>query len=218
MQDRGQLRAAAGLSTRTATARRHPEDRPASNRAPTAGTIAAIVNRLRATACLLSLSAPLLAGTPDPGLLLELDRTRFELVARDLREEARGPKLRVALGSPAHPTPSGVFPLYQVIRNPDWEPGPLARATGASREPASTRGPLGVAKIPFAGGGLALHGGAHPRLLGKPVSLGCVRTADADLLELLDWLEARGALGPARDRPGGETRQAFRRPTRLRIR
>jgi hypothetical protein len=176
------------------------------------------VKRLRTIACLSLLSAPLLASGGDPGLLLELDRARFELVARDLRENARGPQLRVAIGSPAHPTPAGVFPLHQVIRNPGWKPGALARASGARKESASARGPLGVAKIPFAEGGVALHGGAHPRLLGKPISLGCVRAADADLLGLLDWLEGRGALGPARGGPGGETRQAFRRPARLRVR
>jgi hypothetical protein len=180
--------------------------------------MAVVSSRLHRLAGLSLLAVSLIASGGDPGLLLELDRASFELVARDLRADDRGPRLRVVLGSPAHPTPSGVFPLYQVIRNPGWEPGPLARATGAEPEPASERGPLGVAKIPFAAGGVALHGGAHPRLLGKPVSLGCVRAADADLLGLLDWLEARDALGPARDRPGGEARQAFRRPARLRVR
>jgi len=168
----------------------------------------------------LLLGALLLGSAPgDPGLLFELDRAAFEIRVRDLRDEAVGPRIRVALGSPAHATPSGEFPLYQVLRSPEWKPGPDARAAGAEAEPASSRGPLGVAKIPFAeGGSIALHGGAHPRLLGKPVSLGCVRAADADLLALLAWLESRDALSLPRERANGEHRQAFRRPARIRVR
>ena len=166
------------------------------------------------------LGALLLGSVPgDPGLLLELDRATFEISVRDLRDEAMGPRFRVALGSPAHATPSGEFPLYRVLRSPEWKPGPDARAAGATAEPASNRGPLGVAKIPFAeGGSIALHGGAHPRLLGKPISLGCVRAADADMLALLAWLESRNALTLPRERANGERFQAFRRPARLRVR
>ena len=80
----------------------------------------------------------------------------------------------------------------------------------------STSPPLGVGKIPFAEGGeIALHGGAHPLLLGKPMSLGCVRALDADLLALLAWLEERGALQVARPTAGEEAVQSFRRPTRV---
>jgi hypothetical protein len=178
-----------------------------------------MVRRVQKTGIVL-LAALLLGGAPgDPGLLLELDRAAFEISVRDLRDEAMGPRFRVALGSPSHATPAGEFPLYQVLRSPEWKPGPDARAAGAEIEPASTWGPLGVAKIPFAeGGSIALHGGAHPRLLGKPISLGCVRAADADLLALLAWLESRDALSPPLERANGERRQAFRRPARIRVR
>jgi hypothetical protein len=178
-----------------------------------------MARRAQATWILL-LGALLLGSAPaDPGLLLELDREAFEIRARDLRDQSEGPRFRVALGSPAHPTPSGEFRLRGVLHNPEWKPGPDARAAGARAEPASSRGPLGVAKIPFAeGGSIALHGGAHPRLLGKPISLGCVRSADADLLALLAWLESRDALSPPRERANGERQQAFRRPARIRVR
>ena len=170
---------------------------------------------------LIVLTAALLFGgaSGDPGLLLELDRAAFEISVRDLRDEAMGPRLRVALGSPAHATPSGEFPLYRVVRSPEWKPGPDARATGATAEPASNRGPLGVAKIPFAeNGSIALHGGAHPRVLGKPVSLGCVRAADADLLRLLAWLHVRDQLVGAVATGRGELQRDFRTPARLRVR
>ncbi len=170
----------------------------------------------RTTVLLLTL--PVLLGSGrDPGILLELDRARFELTARDLRGEADGPRIPVVLGSPLHPTPAGEFPLYRVIETPEWRPGPEARASGARPVAASSQGPLGVAKIPFAPGGFALHGGAHPLLLGKHVSLGCVRTDDVDLLDLIDWLGAHGALGRSRERPNGEAYRAILRPVQLRI-
>jgi len=167
---------------------------------------------------LLLLLPMLLAGTSDPGLLLELDRERFSLTVRDLRQDLTGPTLKVVTGSPAHPTPSGDFRLFAVVRNPGWKPGQVARQLGARPVPPSSEGPLGVAKIGFARDGLALHGGADPLLLGKPVSLGCVRTLDEEFLALLDWLEERGGLWRPSAQPDGELHQGFRRPARLVVR
>jgi len=168
---------------------------------------------------LLFASLPLLlAGSGDPGLLLELDRDTFQLTARDLRADLQGPTLRVVTGSPAHPTPAGDFPIYSVVRSPGWTPGETARHLGAHPLPPSDRGPLGVAKITFAREGVALHGGADPLLLGKPVSLGCVRTLDDEFLGLLDWLEQRGGLQAAQAQPDGERLQSFQRPARIVVR
>src|SRR5262245_44203714 len=161
----------------------------------------------------------LVAGTSDPGVLLELDRAHFEVRARDLATGVVGPSLKVVLGSPAHPTPKGDFPLHVVVRNPGWIPGTTARASGAHPVPPSAQGPLGAGKIPFAEGGeIALHGGANPLLLGKPVSLGCARATDADLLGLFDWLEQQRALQRPVAIAGGELRQYFRRPARATVR
>ena len=168
---------------------------------------------------LLVLLIPVLtAGSRDPGLLLELDRESFSLTARDLRHEVTGPTLRVVMGSPANPTPSGIFPVFNVVWNPGWKPGETARRLGAHAVDPSPGGPLGVAKLAFGRGGIALHGGADPLLLGKPVSLGCVRTLDEEFLTLLDWLDERGGLLPGREQPGGEVHQSFRRPARIRVR
>ena len=167
---------------------------------------------------LIGLSSLLLAGSSDPGLLLELDRESLVLTARDLRSGAEGPTLRVITGSPAHPTPRGSFPIFNVVRNPGWKPGAIARQRGAQDIPPSATGPLGVAKIAFGGGGIALHGGANPLLVGKSVSLGCVRTLDEEFLGLLDWLEDREGLKAAAAQPDGELHQGFRRPARIVVR
>jgi hypothetical protein len=82
---------------------------------------------------------------------------------------------------------------------------------------------MGIAKIPFAeDGAVALHGGVEPLLLGKPVSLGCVRMTDRDLRSLLDWLEQRGAFTRARSGSradtGEEEVQHFHRSVVLHVR
>src|SRR5262245_37505096 len=105
------------------------------------------MRRVPALLLLLLLSAVSLGAVSDPGILLELDLARFEVQARDLRDDRAGPALRVVIGSPSHPTPAGNFAIHQVVRNPRWTPGEIARKRGAQEKPASSDGPLGVAKI-----------------------------------------------------------------------
>ena len=168
---------------------------------------------------LLLLVPLLVAGSSDPGIVLELDRENFVIHVRDSFADLPGPDLQVALGSPAHPTPQGSYPVYAVVLNPRWEPGDFASAQGAQAEPPSPNGPLGVGKIPFAQKGeIAVHGGADPLIVGKRVSLGCVRTLDVEFLALVDWLDERGALAPAVPNQHGELERHFRRPARVIVR
>lgn len=159
------------------------------------------------------------AGPGDAGIELEIDRATSVLRARDARSGEAGPSLPVVVGSPAHPTPIGRFRAGRVILRPSWTPGPAAREAGAEPAEPSLRTPMGVAKIPFAdGGSIALHGAGDPRLLGKPVSTGCVRAGDAELLLLLVWLRERGVLGPPVARADGEVERPFVRPVRVAVR
>jgi L,D-transpeptidase-like protein len=153
----------------------------------------------------------LLGAGGDPGVRVRIDLARFELAATDLRHPSESLTFPIATGSPAHRTPVGRFRPWVVVRNPAWRPGPTALARGAVPVGPSERTPMGVAKIPLDSQGFALHGGADPLLLGKPVSLGCVRLRDEDMLALLDWLGSVGALAPARSAPGGELHQSLRR-------
>jgi len=173
---------------------------------------------LSTTFCAVLISLAHAARAERPAIVLLVDRDQFELSAHDLRDASAGPRFPVVLGSPHHPTPKGSFWIYHVVREPGWTPGPDARARGAERVPPSARGPMGVAKIPFAQGGFALHGGAEPLLLGKPVSLGCIRARDEDLLALLSWLEARDALtAPESAAPTGESLQKLRTRVQIQI-
>jgi hypothetical protein len=162
---------------------------------------------------------PVLVGTrSDPGVLIEVDLARFSLECRDLSAGAAGPSLRIAVGSPAHPTPIGEFRPKRVVRNPGWRPGPHARRLGARARRPSGDGPLGVGKIPLEAGAIQIHGGADALELGKPVSLGCVTLRDEAWIELVDWLRARNSLGPWRNTPMGSSVSRFQRPIRVVVR
>jgi hypothetical protein len=162
---------------------------------------------------------PMLVGMrSDPGVLIEIDLARFSLESRDLSADTVGPALRVAVGSPAHPTPTGEFRPLHVVRNPGWMPGPHARRLGARGRGPSSDGPLGVGKIPLEAGAIQIHGGADPLELGKPVSLGCVSLRDEGWLELVDWLNSRNSLGPWRETAKGKAVSRFRRPIRVIVR
>ncbi len=160
-----------------------------------------------------------LPATAGEIIQLELDSASFSLRPHDGGSGESGPSIPVALGSPEQATPRGEFWLDRVILRPSWYPGPSASEAGALPEGASIDSPMGVAKIPFANEGLiALHGGGDPRVLGKPVSSGCVRASDADILHLIAWLDLHEALAPPSSEPGGEVIRRFRRPVRLIVR
>lgn len=175
--------------------------------------------RMRHPCALLALALPLLCGSAgDPGVLIEVDREHFSLESRDLAAGTAGPALRVAVGSPNHPTPSGAFRPRRVVRNPSWFPGPHARRLGARARRPSSDGPLGAGKIPLESGAIQIHGGADLLELGKPVSLGCVALRDESWLALVDWLRSRDSLDPERATSHGDLVSAFRRPVRVIVR
>ncbi len=151
----------------------------------------------------------------DPGLVVEIDLEAFALTTQDLRSRESGPAFPVVTGSPRHRTPSGDFVVDELVHNPGWRPGDTARSYGAEPIPPSMDGPLGIGKIAFAADGILLHGGADPLVLGKPVSLGCVRVLDPDFARLVTWLKGQGALRPPRLQADGEVHQSFARPIRI---
>ncbi|MFO0690956.1 MAG: L,D-transpeptidase [Myxococcota bacterium] len=171
----------------------------------------------------LAVSAPAFARSGagdarrDPGIRFEIDRASYRVHVVDLKTGEKGPEVPVAIGSPAHPSPTGEFKVWQVVHDPAWNPGRTARSLGARRVPAGPDGPLGVAKIPIQGE-YALHGGANWLTVGKPLTLGCLRATDASILELIAWLESRGALAAKAAKRTGEKPQPFTRPARFVIR
>ncbi|MBW2295450.1 MAG: L,D-transpeptidase [Deltaproteobacteria bacterium] len=180
---------------------------------------------VRALATALLCSAPFTFGVAQAGsgeagdLLMVIESSTFQLSVLDSRNGERSPTIRVALGSPEQATPTGRFPLERIILSPSWRPGVVATRAGAEPEAASLDTPMGAVKIPFAADGvIALHGGGDRRVLGKPISAGCVRATDADLLRVVAWLDRRDALAAARRAQNGEFHRRFRRPIELVVR
>jgi hypothetical protein len=175
--------------------------------------------RRRITAAFAAVAALGLTGAVrDPGVRVRLDLERFRLVAVDGRRPGDELVLPIAIGSPAHPSPPGHYAPREVVRNPGWKPGAQARAWGAQPVDPSDDGPMGVAKIPLRGDGFALHGGANALVVGKPVSLGCVRLSDPDMLAFLGWLDRAGALAAPHPSANGEIHQPLRRPVAFDVR
>lgn len=171
-------------------------------------------------ALLVASTAARAGSTPprrDPGIRFEIDRTAYRVHVVDLQTGEKGPEVPVAIGSPAHPSPTGEFKVWQVVHDPAWNPGRTARSLGAQRVPAGPDGPLGIAKIPIQGE-YALHGGANWLTVGKPLTLGCLRATDESIRELIAWLESRGALAAKPTKRSGEKPQPFTRPARFVIR
>ena len=160
------------------------------------------------------LAAGLVSSSPAP-IFLMVDLQRSTLYAQDLTREGDAQKhvVPVATGSPGYPTPTGRYRPGQLILNPRWTPGDFARKQGAKDMPASGKSPMGIAKIPIARKGeISIHAGAEQLVLGKPVTLGCVRMSDASMRGLLDWLDENGALAAPRLLENGETSRDFVRP------
>ena len=176
----------------------------------------------RTRLCLLLLvSSTLIGWSERTPILVEVSLADGTFQASDIRRGSAGATIsaQVAVGSPRFPTPPGHYSPRRLILNPQWQPGAFARSNGAQSMPASGATPLGIATIPLAHRGLiSLHGGATPLVLGKPVSLGCIRMADADLAAFVRWLGESGALFPPRPQPNGEIIRAFSRAVRVTVR
>src|SRR5665809_59839 len=85
-------------------------------------------------------------------------------------------KAAVGVGTSAYPTPTGKFYIRNKLRrysSPFY--GPLAFGTSARSE-VLTDWP--------AGGFVGIHGTNQPELIPGPISHGCIRLSNADILEL----------------------------------
>jgi lipoprotein-anchoring transpeptidase ErfK/SrfK len=107
-------------------------------------------------------------------------RVVVDLSAREVTlyvEGAAAFRTRAAIGSPATPTPLGSYYVNQKLV-PDDPRGPY----GAGAIGISAFSP--VLKNWPQGGPVAIHGTNQPSLLGRPISNGCVRVANAAIRRL----------------------------------
>ncbi|HET6764081.1 MAG TPA: L,D-transpeptidase [Longimicrobiaceae bacterium] len=104
----------------------------------------------------------------------------------------------VAIGSDAHPTPTGSFTVRRLIWNPRWVPPDAAWARGRTpKAPGSPGNPMGKVKIFFQEPDYYIHGTRDVDSLGQAESHGCVRmqnSAVADVARIV--MENGGAPRP----------------------
>jgi lipoprotein-anchoring transpeptidase ErfK/SrfK len=115
-------------------------------------------------------------------LTVSVDLSTRRLVVRaDGREVG---SYEVAIGKEGHPTPTGTYKLSRVVWNPSWVPPDEKWAdTATAKEPGERGNPMGRVKI-FFEDQLYIHGTADRESLGEPVSHGCIRMTNTDVMQL----------------------------------
>lgn len=134
------------------------------------------MNRLIFLTLTLALSAlPLSAG-----LVLEVDISERELVARVDGEEVQ--RFTVAVGKDRYPTPTGDFSIRKLIWNPSWRPPDSKWARGKTpKGPRDPDNPMKVVKIFFKEPDYYIHGTGDDDSLGRAESHGCIRMSKEDV-------------------------------------
>ena len=122
--------------------------------------------------------------------LLPLASTRIEvdLAAKQLHVydgDKRVGSYRVGVGSKEWPTQTGEWSITQVVWNPEWIP-PKDESWAEQKEPkkpGEPDNPLGRAQLVY-DPPRTIHGTNEPQSIGKAVSHGSIRLANADVTKL----------------------------------
>jgi hypothetical protein len=89
----------------------------------------------------------------------------------------------VAVGKPETPTPPGVYEIVRLKENPTWN------WEGRRYPPGDPENGLGTRWIGVDLPTYGMHGTNEPDSIGGAVSHGCVRSSNADIEEVFDYLE-----------------------------
>ncbi|MQA88621.1 MAG: L,D-transpeptidase family protein [Gemmatimonas sp.] len=99
----------------------------------------------------------------------------------------------VAVGTAAHPTPTGNFQTGQIVWNPGWNPPNSEWARGEKpRSPGDPKNPMRGVKIYFKPPAYFIHGTNAPASIGSAASHGCIRMREGDATSLANWIESNG--------------------------
>ena len=123
------------------------------------------------------------ALAPQSRMRLEVDLAAKQLTAFD--GDQRIATYRIAIGSPQWPTQTGQWEVKQVVWNPEWIP-PKEEAWAEDKNPkapGAPDNPLGRAQLVY-DPPRTVHGTNDPSSIGKAVSHGSIRMANADIVQL----------------------------------
>jgi lipoprotein-anchoring transpeptidase ErfK/SrfK len=138
-------------------------------------------------------------GRTSKAALLPLASTRIEVDLNAKRltvfdGEKQVGSYRVAVGSKEWPTQTGEWSITQVVWNPEWVPPKDESWADAEtpKAPGAADNPLGRAQLVY-DPPRTIHGTNEPQSIGKAVSHGSIRLANADVVKIARQLmEATG--------------------------
>lgn len=107
------------------------------------------------------------------GIVLVVSRANRRLTMYS--EERRIRSFSVAVGTPSHPTPRGIFHVIQKQKNPTWSPPDSPWAEGLGPIPPGPGNPLGTRWIGTSAPAIGIHGTYADWSVGTAASHGCLR-------------------------------------------
>ena len=100
-------------------------------------------------------------------------------------------RFRVATGRSQYPTPSGIFAVVDMQRNPWWRPPDSDWARGLKPIPPGPGNPLGTRWMGLSAPGVGIHGTPDAASIGYSASHGCIRMQIPDA----EWLFSHVRIG-----------------------
>jgi lipoprotein-anchoring transpeptidase ErfK/SrfK len=134
-------------------------------------------------------------GLPVTGVVDEatrhglLGRIVVNITQRKLRLIRAGKVVRtyrVAVGMPAHPTPTGTFEIVKMEKDPTWSPPDSPWAEGLGPIPPGPGNPLGTRWIGTSSPAIGIHGTYDDASIGTAASHGCIRMHIPEVEQLYD--------------------------------
>jgi lipoprotein-anchoring transpeptidase ErfK/SrfK len=145
---------------------------------------AAIIARDRARFALVS--KRVVPAVTSVGPVVIVDRGNFRLT---FWRAGRRTTFPVAVGSYAHPTPTGNFRVIEKQTNPTWFPPDSPWAEGLGPIPPGVSNPLGTRWIGTSAPAIGMHGTPQSYSIGSRASHGCIRMYIHDAERLYDLVE-----------------------------
>lgn len=129
------------------------------------------------------------ADTSDVHITVDLSQRKLYLQNGDQTVQT----FDVAVGRPAHPTPTGHFSIRKIIWNPEWVPPDTKWAKNAKPQaPGSKSNPMQMVKMFLIEPDYYIHGTNDPSSLGAAESHGCVRMDPQDAYTVARYLMQHG--------------------------
>jgi lipoprotein-anchoring transpeptidase ErfK/SrfK len=117
-------------------------------------------------------------------IVVHLSRFRVILI-RDGKRIFSAP---IAIGMPAHPTPTGTYEVIAKIKDPTWVPPNSPWAAGLEPIPPGVDNPLGTRWIGTSAPNIGFHATPADYSVGHAASHGCMRMHRADVERLYDLI------------------------------